>query len=67
MTRDVISVGYILFLLFILVANFWAINNPTKLESLPEILSRLMRSRSTRLALGIIWWWLGWHFLYANL
>lgn len=67
MTREVMTLGYVFFLLFILSSNFWASKHPKVLLTLPDLLSRYMSERSTRLALGFIWWWIGWHFLYSNL
>jgi hypothetical protein len=58
---------YLLSLLFIVGLNFYAVKKPKKLTTLPSLLSLLMQQRANRLALGIIWWWLGWHFLYAPL
>lgn len=42
----------------------WALGRvrPDLLAPLGGLISRLMHHRNTRLALMIIWWWLGWHF-----
>ena len=29
---------------------------------LGDLVGRLMHHRNTRIALMIVWWWLGWHF-----
>ncbi|MEN9687161.1 MAG: hypothetical protein RL381_173 [Actinomycetota bacterium] len=67
MSRTITTFGYLFALLFVLVSNYWAVKNPTKLMPLAKLLSQVMQERTTRLALGFIWWWLGWHFLYAML
>lgn len=42
----------------------WAIGRlkPSVLAPLGALIARLMHHRNTRLALMVIWWWLGWHF-----
>ena len=65
--RFAFSLAYLLSLVAVLGLNFYAVNNPEKLISLPTLLSRLLEEPANRLALGIIWWWLGWHFLFSSL
>jgi hypothetical protein len=36
---------------------------PATLAPLSELLGFVMRHRITRIALFVVWWWLGWHFL----
>ncbi|WP_020659769.1 DUF6186 family protein [Amycolatopsis benzoatilytica] len=35
---------------------------PKKIPPLTTVLAALMRKRSTRIALVLAWWWVGWHF-----
>lgn len=35
---------------------------PQILAPLGALVARLMHNRNTRLALMVVWWWLGWHF-----
>lgn len=35
---------------------------PHVMAPLGDLVSRLMHHRNTRLALMVVWWWLGWHF-----
>lgn len=39
---------------------------PQKLSPLSEMLSFIMQHRITRIALFMVWWWLGWHFLVGT-
>ncbi|GAA3563225.1 hypothetical protein GCM10022222_53720 [Amycolatopsis ultiminotia] len=39
---------------------------PRKVPPLPRVLSVLMRKRSTRIALVLAWWWVGWHFFVQS-
>jgi hypothetical protein len=39
---------------------------PEKLAPLRELLKYVMRHRITRIALFMVWWWLGWHFLVGT-
>jgi hypothetical protein len=36
---------------------------PSLLAPLGELLRFIMQQRITRIALFMVWWWLGWHFL----
>jgi hypothetical protein len=36
---------------------------PASMAPLTELLGFVMRHRITRIALFVVWWWLGWHFL----
>ncbi len=38
---------------------------PHILAPLGDLVARLMHHRNTRLALVLVWWWLGWHFFTA--
>lgn len=38
---------------------------PHLLARLGDLVARLMHNRNTRLALMLVWWWLGWHFFTA--
>ncbi len=35
---------------------------PERLAPISKVVNRLMHRRGSRLAVVIIWWWLGWHF-----
>ena len=50
----VIALGFVAWLLGRL--------NPQILAPLGDLVGRLMHNRNTRLALMVVWWWLGWHF-----
>ena len=36
---------------------------PNLISPLGELLRFIMQQRITRIALFMVWWWLGWHFL----
>jgi hypothetical protein len=36
---------------------------PAAMAPLSELFAFVMRHRITRIALFVVWWWLGWHFL----
>lgn len=38
---------------------------PDVLAPLGDLVGRLMHHQNTRLALVLVWWWLGWHFFTA--
>lgn len=35
---------------------------PDWIAPLGDLVARLMHNRNTRLAIMVVWWWLGWHF-----
>lgn len=35
---------------------------PDLVAPLGQLVTRIMHHRNTRLALIVVWWWLGWHF-----
>jgi hypothetical protein len=37
-----------------------------RFASLGEILDRVMATRAARICILTFWWWLGWHFLFAQ-
>ncbi|BDS50670.1 DUF6186 family protein [Rhodoluna lacicola] len=43
---------------------FWLLGRvkPQILAPLGDLVGRLMHHRNTRIALMVVWWWLGWHF-----
>jgi hypothetical protein len=52
-----------------LAAGFtaWLIGRlkPQFVAPLGQLVARIMHNRNTRLALVVVWWWLGWHFFTA--
>ena len=38
---------------------------PHLISALGDLVARIMHHRNTRLALVVVWWWLGWHFFTA--
>ena len=42
----------------------WVIGRvrPDKMAPFGDLIDRVMHHRNTRLALMVVWWWLGWHF-----
>lgn len=35
---------------------------PDLVAPLGDLIARIMHNRNTRLALMVVWWWMGWHF-----
>ena len=55
--------GYLSFVLF--GALFWLITRrkDSKVASVGHMIDRIMHHRTTRVAIMIAWWWVGFHFL----
>ena len=47
--------------------GFWLAGRlrPDLVAPLGQLVARIMHHRNTRLALVVVWWWLGWHFFTA--
>jgi hypothetical protein len=62
-TRAITIGGYIFFVLFATV--FWLITrrDDSKVASVGQMIERIMHKRTTRIAIMIAWWWVGYHFL----
>lgn len=58
-----ISFGYLFFVALGIVFAAVGRLRPTVLTPLNELLNFIMAHRITRIALFMVWWWLGWHFL----
>lgn len=58
-----IDFGYLGFMVLGMV--LWLIGKffPSALSPLPTFLSFIFQHRITRIAIFMVWWWLGWHFL----
>ena len=64
MTTDFwINFGYLAFVAIGLALGAVGRFRPTVLLPLGELLGFIMSHRITRIALFVVWWWLGWHFL----
>lgn len=52
------------FVLIILGFALWLAGRSRRIPIAPlgDLVARLMHHRNTRLALVVVWWWLGWHF-----
>jgi hypothetical protein len=60
-----LSTSYI-YLVLVLIAVAFAIYSDLKdryFASALEVFSAVVTHKTTRFALLIVWWWLGWHFL----
>ncbi|MEN9955943.1 MAG: hypothetical protein RLY34_750 [Actinomycetota bacterium] len=55
-------IEYVAVIILGLAAWIFGRIRPNLLAPLGDLISRLMHHRNTRLALMVIWWWLGWHF-----
>lgn len=63
MTTQIIIGGYLFFVLLGIV--IWLISKrPTSpLANVGSMIDRIMHHRTTRVAIMLAWWWVGWHFL----
>lgn len=59
------SLSVVVFAAFALVLTVWswAIQRRHPEATVHELFDRLLEDRTVRVAVIVIWWWLGWHFL----
>lgn len=60
-----LSIPVIEYLAVILVGfAVWLLGRlrPDKVSPFGDLISRIMHNRNTRIAIIVVWWWLGWHF-----
>ncbi|CAB4618572.1 MAG: hypothetical protein F2590_04675 [Actinobacteria bacterium] len=62
-SREMVIAGYIAFIAIgvLMWFIFRAPNSPVSTVS--ALIDRIMHHRTTRLAIMLAWWWVGWHFL----
>lgn len=58
--------SYLLFILIGLALGAIGRLRPEKLAGLGELVENIMQHRITRIALFMVWWWLGWHFMVGT-
>jgi hypothetical protein len=48
----------------VLAALAWLLPRfrPNLLARVGDLVERIMHNRNTRIAVILVWWWLGWHF-----
>ncbi|MEN9956440.1 MAG: hypothetical protein RIR46_48 [Actinomycetota bacterium] len=62
-SREIVIAGYIAFIAIgvLMWLIFRAPNSPV--STVGALIDRIMHHRTTRLAVMLAWWWVGWHFL----
>jgi len=58
--------SYVIFILIGLALGAVGRLRPDKLAPLGELVENIMQHRITRIALFMVWWWLGWHFMVGE-
>lgn len=61
-SHDVTVLGYVLILLAGMLLQLFATRPGSRIPSLGEVLSHLMRTRTGRVGVLVAWAWLGLHF-----
>jgi hypothetical protein len=59
----IISMAFFLLCASALVLTTWRIHLRDPDATVTELFDRLLDDRPVRLAVIVVWWWLGWHFL----
>lgn len=63
LTRALTIAGYVVVVIAGALLEITARRRRGDLLPLGDTIDSVMRDRTTRIALVVTWWWLGWHFL----
>ena len=66
MSRELILLGYAVSALLLTAVWLTGRRAPHRVAPAANLLAHMMQTRSTRLGLLVVWWWLGWHYLAWN-
>lgn len=66
MSRIISIIGYCVCAVFGLMLVIESRRDPDKITPLSELLDRVLTTRAARITIFVFWWWLGWHFLFAQ-
>lgn len=58
-----VSTAFFLLCAAALILASWRIRLRDPEATVTELFDRLLDDRTVRLAVIVVWWWLGWHFL----
>lgn len=59
----IISTAFFLLCTTALVLTTWRIRRRDPEATVTDLFDRLLEDRAVRIAVIVVWWWLGWHFL----
>lgn len=63
LTYAITVAGYLTFVIFGIVFWLTTRRKDSKVASVGQMIDRIMHHRTTRVAIMIAWWWVGFHFL----
>jgi hypothetical protein len=59
----IVSAGYFATCAVALLVATWWIRRQDADATITALFDRIMTSRAARVAIIVMWWWIGWHFL----
>jgi multisubunit Na+/H+ antiporter MnhB subunit len=59
-------IGFVVEGLSIVALVIWSYRDPDRFATFGELLDRVMTTRAARICILTFWWWLGWHFFFAQ-
>lgn len=62
----ILSAAVFVGVLLALLVSAWNARVADPEATVTELFDRMMTARTTRIAVIVCWWWLGWHFLVAQ-
>ncbi len=63
MTRVITIAGFVVVVVAGVAIQFIARRRGSKISSVGDVLSQVMRQRTGRVIVFLMWFWFGWHFL----
>ena len=65
-TRAVTIAGYLTIVALMIALEIYARRKPDRVTPLDDMLAQVMTSPTIRVGIIAVWWWFGWHFLFAS-
>ena len=64
--REIILVSYAVIISTAILVWAYSRRPGSKLLRVDVLIDHVLHNRSSRLAMSVVWWWLGWHYLVAH-
>ena len=66
MIREIILTAYAVIISFAILVWAYSRRPGSRLLRVDVLIDHVLHTRSSRLAMSVVWWWLGWHYLVAR-
>ena len=60
------DIGFAVEGVWVIALVVWGYRDHVRFATFGELLDRVMATRAARICILTFWWWLGWHFFFAQ-